>query len=96
MSLARTRPLAPARRQLLDDREVLFAGYRQQHPLEPAIQVKVQTRSDNPGPVQAVSSALQSLVGELNQFEDRFATQLMRVQKAPPGAGQTGAGPMDM
>ena len=33
------------RMQLLDDPNVLFCGYRQKHPLEPAIQLKVQTRS---------------------------------------------------
>ena len=49
------------RMQLLEDREVLFSGYRVQHPLEPAIQVKVQTKSDNPGPVQAVDHALSTL-----------------------------------
>ena len=41
------------RMQMLEDKEVLFSGYRVQHPLEPAIQVKVQTRSENPGSVQA-------------------------------------------
>jgi len=65
------------RMQLLEDREVLFSGYRVPHPLEPAIQVKVQTRSDNPGPVQAVEAALGSLLGELKTFEERFRAELL-------------------
>jgi hypothetical protein len=32
-----------SRRQLLEDPDVLFSGYRVPHPLEPAIQLKVQT-----------------------------------------------------
>jgi DNA-directed RNA polymerase II subunit RPB11 len=51
---------------------VLFSGYRVPHPLEPAIQCKVQTRSDNPGPTQAVTRALDSLSHELSVFADRF------------------------
>merc|ERR1719460_3418262 len=47
--------------QLLEDTEVTFGGYRVQHPLEPSIQVKVQTRSENPGPTQAVDMALGTL-----------------------------------
>ena len=39
-------------RQLLEDDQVLFSGYRVPHPLEPAIQVRVQTRAEKPGPVQ--------------------------------------------
>ena len=59
-------------RQLLEDRDVLFSGYRVPHPLEPAIQVKVQTGSEIPGPTQAVEAALGSLLGELKTFEERF------------------------
>ena len=81
-------------RQLLDDKEVLFSGYRVPHPLEPAIQLKVQTRTDNPGPTMAVQQALNSLKGELEQFDDRFKAELNRIRGA--GArGYTGGDPMD-
>ena len=53
-----------------------FGGYRVPHPLEPAIQVKVQTQSDNPGPVQAVHTAIDSLVAELDTFADQFKKAL--------------------
>jgi len=77
-SLAQDPPLrVPARRrQLLEDKEVHFAGYRVPHPLEPAIQVKVQTRSDHPSPIDAVDSALNKLTNELNMFSNNFERSL--------------------
>ena len=53
------------RYQLLEDDNVLFGGYRVPHPLEPAIQVKVQTRTENPGPSQVTASALGNLINEV-------------------------------
>ena len=73
------------RMQLLDDPNVLFCGYRQKHPLEPAIQLKVQTRSPNPGPVQVVDSALIALNAELKTFKDRFETELRAKQAESQG-----------
>jgi DNA-directed RNA polymerase subunit L len=55
-----------------------------QHPLEPAIQVKVQTKSENPGPVQAVEAALGSLQHELGVLEKSFDKEL-----AKKGGGST-------
>ena len=72
-------------RELLEDKEVLFSGYRVPHPLEPAIQLKVQTRSPNPGPVQVVDSALIALNAELKTFKDRFETELRRKQEESQG-----------
>ena len=81
------------RRQLLEDTEVTFGGYRIQHPLEPAIQVKVQTKSDNPGPVQAIDQALSTLEKELDTFERRFTEALKHAGKdARGGAGGGGLG----
>ena len=60
------------RMQLLDDEQVLFSGYRVPHPLEPAIQLKVQTRTANPGPVQAVDSSIGALQKELGVMRERF------------------------
>ena len=65
-----------ARRQLLEDKEVHFAGYRVPHPLEPAIQIKVQTRSNNPGPIDAVDSALNKLTNELTALSSSFEKSL--------------------
>ena len=71
-----------------------FAGYRVPHPLEPAIQVKVQTRSDNPGPVQAVDSALNKLTNELTMFSGQFERSLKSYVArtgARPAAGDADA-----
>lgn len=73
--------LTCARRQLLEDKEVHFAGYRVPHPLEPAIQVKVQTRTDNPGPVDAVHNALNKLTNELSTFSKKFEESLQKYDR---------------
>jgi len=78
------------RMQLLEDKDVLFAGYRVQHPLEPAIQIKVQTRSENPGPVKAVEDSLGLLLKELGTIEKSFRTELETHANAVPGMASTG------
>ena len=81
-----------ARRQLLEDTEVTFGGYRVQHPLEPSIQVKVQTRSENPGPVQAVEEALGSLLKEVEVMEKGFKKSFdKQTNKGAKGAKATGS-----
>ena len=86
-------PLPPRpRRQLLENREVLFSGYRVPHPLEPAIQMKVQTRSENPGPVQAVEEALGSLLKEVEVMEKGFKKSFdKQTNKGAKGAKATGS-----
>lgn len=69
------------RMQLLEDDDVIFSGYRVTHPLEPAIQVKIQTQSDRVTPVQAVQASLNALIGELGTLRDRFETSLNQKQQ---------------
>lgn len=83
------------RMQLLEDKEVTFSGYRVQHPLEPAIQVKVQTKSENPGPVKAVEDALGLLLKELGSLEKSFRTELNAKASAGTKEGGPGAGAHD-
>lgn len=78
------------RMQLLEDKEVLFSGYRVQHPLEPAIQIKVQTKSENPGPVKAVEDSLGLLLKELGTIEKAFNAELKNF--GGPGAKSLGPG----
>lgn len=68
------------RMQLLEDEDVTFSGYRVPHPLEPAIQLKVQTRNEHVTPVQAVQATLTALTGELDQLEERFRASLQTKQ----------------
>lgn len=84
------------RMQLLEDKEVTFSGYRVQHPLEPAIQVKVQTKTENPGPVKAVEDALGMLLKELGTIEAGFRKELnakaSALPKQEPGPGDVFGG----
>mmetsp|Transcript_9198 Transcript_9198/g.21339 ORF Transcript_9198/g.21339 Transcript_9198/m.21339 type:complete len:125 (-) Transcript_9198:305-679(-) len=66
------------RMQLLDEEQVLFAGYRVPHPLEPAIQLKIQTRSDKPGPTKVVHAAIENLESELQTMRHSFKDSLSR------------------
>lgn len=69
------------RMRMLDDDDVLFSGYRVPHPLEPAIQLKVQTRPDKSDPTAAVSKAIRTLmeeIGELRTSLDASVAELAR------------------
>ena len=80
------------RMQLLENKEVLFGGYRVPHPLEPAIQVKVQTRTENPGPTQVVATSLSSLINEVETIEDRFKHALEKERASQPKPAPSGGG----
>jgi len=80
---------------LHDDPEVVFAGYRIPHPLEPLMEVRVQTTARKT-PVAAVSEALDRLTAEVDsltrQFGDSVAglRQQQQQLQAPQGGGQLG------
>ncbi|KAK0407480.1 hypothetical protein QR680_019217 [Steinernema hermaphroditum] len=57
--------------QLLKDPQVLFAGYRNPHPLDHKIILRIQTTSDTT-PADALTSAITDLMAELSLFEERF------------------------
>ena len=65
------------RMQLLEDKQVRFAGYTQPHPLEHRIVIKVQTTGDSP-PVDALSAAVEDLTSEVDQLRERFLEGIMR------------------
>eukprot|EP00966_Prymnesium_polylepis_P194813 4515968-Prymnesium_polylepis.1 len=76
------------RMQLLDDPDVIFSGYRVSHPLEPAIQLKVQTRNEHVTPVAALQAGLTALTSELDRLEDRFTASLQqKMAQAGQGPG---------
>jgi len=58
-------------RQLLKDPHVLFAGYKQPHPLEHKIIIRVQTTADYT-PQDALRNAITDLISELSLLEERF------------------------
>ena len=59
------------RQQLLKDPNVLFAGYKNPHPMENKVVVRIQTTSDY-APNDALMNAITDLISELSLFEERF------------------------
>ena len=57
--------------QLLKDPNVLFAGYKNPHPLEHKVILRIQTTSDYT-PQDALRNAITDLISELSLFEERF------------------------
>mmetsp|Transcript_13152 Transcript_13152/g.35111 ORF Transcript_13152/g.35111 Transcript_13152/m.35111 type:complete len:122 (-) Transcript_13152:250-615(-) len=67
------------RMQLLQDDRVLFAGYRMPHPLEPKLNIHVQTTRETT-PSDAVISACNALMDSLNRIEEKFDAEVARKQ----------------
>ena len=59
------------RQQLLKDPNVLFAGYKNPHPMENKVVLRIQTTSDY-APNDALMNAVTDLISELSLFEERF------------------------
>eukprot|EP00095_Tigriopus_kingsejongensis_P000257 snap_masked-scaffold272_size230267-processed-gene-0.13 protein:Tk00257 transcript:snap_masked-scaffold272_size230267-processed-gene-0.13-mRNA-1 annotation:"dna-directed rna polymerase ii subunit rpb11" len=57
--------------QLLKDPSVLFSGYKNPHPLEHKVILRIQTTSDYT-PQEALMNAITDLISELSLFEERF------------------------
>jgi DNA-directed RNA polymerase II subunit RPB11 len=55
----------------LKDPNVLFAGYKLPHPLDPKFVIRIQTTSDYT-PQEAFTNAITDLMSELSLFEERF------------------------
>jgi len=74
--------------QLLRDRDVIFAGYRQPHPLQHHIIVRVQTKfTGNPqvdtDPAQALRQAMDDLNSEFTLLSERLEFELQKQFIAP-------------
>ncbi|KAI9228093.1 MAG: DNA-directed RNA polymerase II complex subunit Rpb11 [Piptocephalis tieghemiana] len=67
------------RSRLLKDSAVLFAGYRVPHPLNPIVEIKVQT-TDVKSPVDAVKESLSALHREFDMMRQLFADQLSKAR----------------
>lgn len=63
------------RNQLLKDPHVLFAGYKNPHPLEHKFVLRIQTTSDYT-PQEAFMNAITDVISELSLFEERFKEAL--------------------
>lgn len=59
------------RNQLLKDPHVLFAGYKNPHPLEHKFILRIQTTSEYT-PYDALMNAITDIMSELSLIEERF------------------------
>lgn len=55
----------------------LFAGYRVPHPLDPQVQLRIQTNG-HLSPTEALRAGLQESVDELGKMEIQFANEMNR------------------
>ena len=58
-------------RQLRKDPQVLFTGYKNPHPLEHKIVLRIQTTADY-SPQEAFTNAITDLISEVSLMEERF------------------------
>lgn len=70
------------RMQLHLDKQVVFAGYRIPHPLDPKMLIKVQTGGVK-SPVQAVEHALEDLRSEVQTLQNEFDQAFLRARSDP-------------
>ncbi|CAJ0960976.1 unnamed protein product, partial [Mesorhabditis belari] len=68
--------------QLLKDPNVLFAGYRNPHPLEHKFHLRIQTNGECT-PSDALSLAITDLISELSLFSERFEEAVRERQDNP-------------
>lgn len=71
-------PDALSRRQLLLLPYVQFAGYRVPHPLEPRVELKVQTDGTKT-PIVAVQDAINNLIVLLSKVKREFSNEVLKV-----------------
>lgn len=60
---------------MLKDPHVLFAGYKNPHPLEHKFVIRIQTTSQY-SPQEAFMNAITDVISELSLFEERFKEAL--------------------
>lgn len=76
------------RAQLLEDKTVIFAGYKVPHPLEPYFLLKVQTNGTI-SPSQALKNACISVISIVTGLEKKFEEQF-REKEFDLGVGDQG------
>ena len=67
--------------QLLNDSQVLFAGYKVPHPLEHKFVLRVQTTPDY-SPQEALSNAITDLITEVSSIETKFKESVKERREA--------------
>lgn len=75
---------------LLNNPDVLFAGYKVPHPLEPAVVIKVETSGDRVTPKRAMKKAIETCSGLFTTLEDSF-----KFEMSTKFVGDRGSAPQD-
>jgi DNA-directed RNA polymerase II subunit RPB11 len=58
---------------LLRHKEIIYAGYRELHPLQHTVEIKVQTNG-NVRPIDALKTTIQTLASEFTILEQQWTT----------------------
>eukprot|EP01026_Neomeris_dumetosa_P078508 TRINITY_DN849_c0_g2_i1.p1 TRINITY_DN849_c0_g2~~TRINITY_DN849_c0_g2_i1.p1 ORF type:complete len:123 (-),score=14.24 TRINITY_DN849_c0_g2_i1:103-471(-) len=66
------------RMQLLEDKRVMFGGYRVPHPLEHRLLVKIQT-DGTITPTEALQQALENLREELTSIKEMYTNESQKI-----------------
>ncbi|PVU91251.1 hypothetical protein BB559_004227 [Furculomyces boomerangus] len=67
------------RYKLLENKNVIFAGYSMPHPLEYRVLIRVQT-SANTKPLDAFQEAIQGLIVDFDNLRNKFEIEISRVR----------------
>lgn len=59
--------------RLLEEKRVVFAGYRIPHPLETRMEIKVQTTGDSLSPQEALKGAIVAIDRDLKDLQIQFS-----------------------
>jgi DNA-directed RNA polymerase II subunit RPB11 len=79
-------------RQLLATPQILFAGYKVPHPLQPYFLIKIQT-DGTITPTEALEAACTKLIGTMSSLEAKFKREFsFKDVESGVGAAGTGAG----
>ncbi|KAJ2313874.1 hypothetical protein H4S02_013349 [Coemansia sp. RSA 2611] len=82
------------RYKLLAHPQVLFAAYRQPHPLEYFVELKVQTTARS-SPIDAVRESIEALTLEYGNIRSAFDDELLRVDASAADSRRFGFGALD-
>ncbi|KRX11123.1 DNA-directed RNA polymerase, RBP11-like dimerization domain [Pseudocohnilembus persalinus] len=67
------------RMELMNNKQVKFAGYKVPHPLEDKVEIRVQTTNEQK-PKEAVDKAITDLKDKLSYLENQFEQELKNFQ----------------
>lgn len=62
------------RAQLMEDKRVIFVGYKIEHPLFPKFKMRIQTE-EGYKPTEALKNACNAVINQLTILSERFATE---------------------